>query len=143
MATHEKDLGSAPSSDPTRTELLEEQAVVSKRIVEGETVRVETTTESQSQVVEAPLSRETVTVERIPVGRMVDAAPAVRQEGDVTIVPVMEEVVVVERRLILKEEVRITKVRTSELHRETVELRKQTATVVRAEPEQAAINLRK
>jgi hypothetical protein len=38
----------------------------------------------------------------------------VRQEGDTTIVPVVEEVLVVERRLMLKEEIRIKRVRTTE-----------------------------
>jgi stress response protein YsnF len=50
-------------------------------------------------------------VERVPVGRFVDAAalPAARHEGDTLIVPVFEEVLVVEKRMRLVEEVRISK----------------------------------
>ena len=44
-------------------------------------------------------------IDRVPVGRFVDAAPPVRHEADVTILPVTEEIVVTERRLILKEEI--------------------------------------
>ena len=69
----------------------------------------------------------------MPVGRVVETTPDIRQEGDVTIVPVMEEVLVLERRLVLKEEVRIRRVRTIEAHRETVRLRFQEATVTRSD----------
>ncbi len=114
-------------------ELAEEQAVVSRRVVAGATVRVATTTSVREQQIDEALSRETIEIERVPVGRVVEATPDIRQEGDVTIVPVMEEVLVVERRLVLKEEVRIRRVRTAEAHRETVRLRFQEATVTRSD----------
>ena len=57
--------------------------------------------------------------------------PAIRQEGDVTIVPVVEEIVVVERRLMLKEELHVRRVRSTHRHEETVTLRYQEAEVVR------------
>ena len=123
-------------------ELVEEQAVISRRVVAGATIRVETTTTLRQHQVDEALSRETVEIERVPVGRVVEAVPDVRQEGDVTIVPVMEEVLVLERRLILKEEVRIRRVRTTEAHRETVQLRQQEATVTRREAGSATIDTR-
>ena len=86
-------------------ELLEEQAVVSRRVVAGATVQVTTTTSVREQQIKEALAHETVEIERVHVGRVVEITPDVRQEGDVTIVPVMEEVLVIERRLILKEEV--------------------------------------
>ena len=57
--------------------------------------------------------------------------PEARQEGDTTIIPIVEEVLVVERQLVLKEEVRIRRVRTTEHHKETVKLRYQEAVVTR------------
>ncbi|MCX6622492.1 MAG: DUF2382 domain-containing protein [Acidobacteria bacterium] len=60
-------------------------------------------------VFDEPLFIEDVQVERVPVNRIIDTPAETRQEGDVTIVPVMEEVVMIERRLLLKEEVRITR----------------------------------
>ena len=52
-----------------------------------------------------------------------------------TIVPVVEEVVVVQRKLVLKEELRIRRVRTTEQHRETVTLRRhEAATTARTCP---------
>ena len=119
-------------TDEATIELRQEMAVVSRRVVAGQTVRVQTTTATREHLVEEELVHETIEIERVPIGRVVDAAPEVRQEGDVTVLPVMEEVLVVERRLVLKEEVRIRRVRTAETHRETVLLREQAATVTRS-----------
>jgi stress response protein YsnF len=59
--------------------------------------------------------------------------PPIREEGDTTVMPVVEEVVVVERRLVLKEEIRIRRVRTTEHHRENVVVRTQDAVITRVE----------
>ena len=122
-------------TDETVIELLEETVSVAKRVVEGQTVRIATTTRAREHLVEEALARETVEVERVTIGRVVETAPAIREEGEFIIVPIMEEVLVVERRLVLKEEIRLKRVRTTELHRETVQLREQSATVSRVEPE--------
>lgn len=77
------------------------------------------------------LSHEEVEVERVPVDREVSAMPAIREEGDVTIVPVVEEILVVERRLRLKEELHIRKVRRTEEVEVPVTVRATRATVER------------
>ena len=120
------------SVDKSVLRLHAEDISVAKRRVDGETVRVGTVTRTREQPVDEELTHERVEVERIPIGRYVETAPAVRQEGDTTVLPVLEEVVVVERRLLLKEEVRITRVRVTERHRETVTLREQETVVSRA-----------
>jgi len=112
--------------------LYAEQVALSKRVRKTR-VQVARTTRTREAVVEEDLAHEQVVVERVTIGRVVDAVPDVRQEGDVTILPVMEEIVVVERRLILKEEVHIRRVRTTERHVETVTLREQEAAVTRTE----------
>jgi uncharacterized protein (TIGR02271 family) len=111
--------------------LLVEDIAVSRRRVETAVVRVATVTQTRDQVVTEPLMRERIEVEHAPVGRFVESVPPVREDGDVTIIPVMEEVVVVERRLFLKEEVRVRRVRTTQRHTETVHLREQEAVVTR------------
>ena len=98
------------------------------------TVRVQVHTISHDHLVDEALARETIEIERVAIGRPVDAAPPVREEGDVTIISIVEEVLVVERRLILKEELRLRRVRTTERHRETVTLHEQQAVIERAEP---------
>lgn len=90
--------------------IVEETLRVSKRLVDtGRGVRVTKSVRETTEVVDEPLLRETVTVERVPVNRVITAAPSIRQEGDTIIVPVIEEVLVVEKRLFLREEVHITR----------------------------------
>ena len=87
------------------------------------------------ETVEVDLNHDHVVVERVAVGRIVEAIPPVRQEGDVTILPVVEEEVVITRRLILTEEVHMRRVRTVTRHTETMALRKQTISVTRTDLE--------
>jgi len=56
-----------------------------------------------------PLFTEDVQVERVTINRMLDAPVEMRQDGDTTIIPVVEEVITVQKRLLLREEVRITR----------------------------------
>ena len=75
--------------------------------------------------------REDISVERRPINRFVAAnePPQCRQEGDTTIVPVLEEVLVVQKRLLLKEEVRITKVQRTEREQQLVTTRAERAVI--------------
>ena len=113
--------------------LLEERLVVGRREVETGRVRVHLTTTTEDAAVREVLREERVEVERVPIGREVATAPAVREEEDgaVLVVPVLEEVLVVERRLVLKEELWIRRVSTNRTSEQTVPLRRQTATVER------------
>ena len=86
-------------------------------------------------LIDEALIRERVEIERIAVDRPIDAVPPVREEGDTTVISVVEEVLVLERRLVLKEEIRLRRVRTTEQHRETVMLREQQAVIERSEPD--------
>ncbi len=108
-----------------------EQLTIQRRQTVTGVVRVSLQTHTRDQVVDENLASERVEVERVAIGRIVDSIPAVREEGDTTIIPVVEEIVVTEKRLVLKEEIRLTRVRTSNLYRETVTLRDQQANVER------------
>ena len=80
---------------PERLELVEERLEVGKREVERGRVVVRTRVETREEIAEAALRQEEVSVERVPVGRPVEAAPPVREEDGVLIVPVLEERLVV------------------------------------------------
>jgi uncharacterized protein (TIGR02271 family) len=108
----------------------EEVSVAKKRVVTGQ-VKVGTVTKESEQIVEELLEHEHVEIERIAVGKEVDKAPAVRQEGDTLIIPILEEIVVVERRLLLKEEVRVRRTREKQPYQERVVIRKQEAVITR------------
>jgi stress response protein YsnF len=104
--------------------LAEDVSIVKQEVVTGH-LAVSTVSHQHEHLVDELLTRESVEVERVPVGQIVDRAPQVREEGDTLIIPVMEEVLVVERRLILKEEVRVRRIRSTERHEERVQLRRQ------------------
>ena len=111
--------------------LLEESLAVSKQVVVTGKVRVSTRTETHDDIAEVTLDRSVVDVTRVPIGRVVDASPGVRTEGDTTIVPVIEERFVVVKQLYLKEELHIRHHVTRELSRTPVQLRRQVAVVER------------
>lgn len=114
--------------------LAEESLTIGKRIEETGIVRVHKQTTERSETVRFETAQETVSVERVPIGRIVEGPVEIRQEGDTTVVPVLEEVVVVEKRLMLREEVRITRTRTTVPQERTVVLRKEEAVVERDAP---------
>ncbi len=116
--------------------LVSEELRVGKATVETGQVRLVKTVTEREEVVDEPLLREDVEVLRIPVGLMVDAAPAVRYEGDMMIVPVLEEVLVVEKRLRLKEELHITRRQTQTHAPQSVTLRSEEVAVERISGEE-------
>jgi stress response protein YsnF len=130
---------SAPDPEREVLSLHAEVLTVSRRELAGTVVRVATVTREHEHVVDEVLSHERVEIEHVPIGRQVDAIPPIREEGNTTVLPVVEEVVVVERRLILKEEIRVTRVRSTEHHRESVMLRDQDAVITRTEPGPTAV----
>lgn len=94
-------------SDDLHIPILQEEAHVTKHSVETERVNVRTSTIEEQAVVRDEVHREHVEVTRVPVGREVAEAPAIRIEDDLTIVPVIEERLVVEKRLFLVEELHL------------------------------------
>lgn len=113
---------------------VEELSIARRRVVTGRARIVSTTTEREEQV-EVPLIREQVEIERRTVGEQVESVPSIRQEGETIVIPVMEEQWFLERRLILKEEIRVTRVRRTEVHRERVVTRRHEVEIARLEPQ--------
>lgn len=105
--------------------VIREQVTVGRREVEGGGVRVHKRVEQREEVVEQPTYREEVSVERVALGRPVNEPVGSRQEGDTLIIPVFEEMLVVEKRLVLKEEIRITKRRIEETEQTRIVLREE------------------
>jgi uncharacterized protein (TIGR02271 family) len=136
---------SAISDDEGRVvvPLLNEELVITKEKRNTGRVRVTTVTRQREELVDELLTRDEVEVDRVAVGQPIESIPSVREEGDTIVVPVVEEVLIVERRLVLKEELRIRRVRSTERHQERVTLRKQEAMVSRipAESQTGRTNL--
>src|SRR3954469_10992053 len=106
---HEEAASMPEEPRPERLELVEERLEVGKREVERGRVVVRTRVEAREEGAEVDLTQEEIGVERVPVGRPVEAPPPVREEDGVLIVPVLEERLVVTTELVLKEENKKTK----------------------------------
>jgi stress response protein YsnF len=99
-------------------------AAEKRRIVTGHT-RFTLVTRNQEELVREVLAHDKVKVQHVSIGRAVDHLPRVRQEGDTVVIPVMEEVLTINRQLILKEEIRIRRVRVSRVYQERIRVRRQ------------------
>jgi uncharacterized protein (TIGR02271 family) len=111
--------------------LFQEELSVSKRVVPTSRVQVSRVTHNHEQLVDELLDHEHVEVERVAIDKPIDRMPSVREEGDCLIFPVVEEVLSIQRVLVLKEEVRIRRVKGTERYQERVTLRTQEAVVNR------------
>jgi len=113
--------------------IVAEQLEVQKRMVEAGGVRIRKTVSEREEVVDEPLMREEVQVRRVPVNRVVDGPVPVRHVGNTMIVSLLEEVLVVEKRLMLKEELHITKEQVESYRPQRVRLRTEEAVIERVD----------
>lgn len=89
--------------------VIQEEVTFDKQIVETAKIRISKRVSQHEQLIDVPFFREQVSVERIPVNQVVEAAPQVRHEGDTMIIPVVEEQIFYQKRLVLVEELRVRK----------------------------------
>ncbi|HWR50766.1 MAG TPA: DUF2382 domain-containing protein [Bryobacteraceae bacterium] len=111
--------------------VVEEELVIDKEKVTTGSVEIRKLIEERMQNVEVDVLEDVVDIRHVPVGVAIGVWPPVREDGDTLIIPVVEEEVVVTKRLVLKEEIHITRRRTSAtkaqqvgVAREVVEVRR-------------------
>jgi len=110
--------------------VIQETAQVHKEQVTKGVVRIHKTVQEHEEVIDEPLLRDSVTVERVAVNRPVEGeAPQPHQEGDTLIIPVLEEIIMVEKRLILKEELHVTRRQETVSNPQHITLRSEEVTV--------------
>jgi uncharacterized protein (TIGR02271 family) len=132
---HQRGAGDTRREPPLVLPVMEETLDVQTRRVETGRVRIRKVVHARDALVDPPLLREEVIIERVPVNRVVEGPLPVRYEGDTMIISLLKEVLVVETRLLLTEEVRITTRRT-ETHTPTrVALRREDVTIERVDLE--------
>ena len=107
-----------------RIPVVEERLQVDVRQGEVGEIRLQKHVERYEGMLERPLVRDDVTIERVLVERLVDKPEEPHYEGDVWVIPVLEEVLVVQKRLRVKEELRIRRRQVTEHHRIREELRR-------------------
>jgi uncharacterized protein (TIGR02271 family) len=135
LADLERRAGAAPREPPLVLPVMAEALDVQKRPVETGRVRIHKTVQAREVLVDEPLLREEVIIERVPVNRVVEGPLPVRYEGDTMIISLLEEVLVVDTRLLLTEEVHITTRRTETHTPERVTLRREDVTIERVDRE--------
>jgi uncharacterized protein (TIGR02271 family) len=119
--------------DHQRIPVIRETLEVGKRVVETGRVRIVRRPVEERRTVDEPRVLERVAIERVPVERTVDPdhPPEVREEGDVLVIPVLEEEIVLEKRLVLREELRVSRIREETRVVEDVALRRDEVSIER------------
>jgi uncharacterized protein (TIGR02271 family) len=125
-------------ADEVVVPVVEEEVKVGKRTVESGRVRVTKVVHEREEVIDQPLFKTNVVVQRVPVNQYVEQAPTVREEGDTLIIPMVEEVIVVQKRLLVREELRITKQQVETHEPQRVTVRREEAKIDRVKDEQEA-----
>jgi len=113
--------------------VVAEELKVGTRKRETGSVRVGKTVTERQETVSMPLTSERAQVRRVIIDKPVSETPPVRREGDTIIFPVVEEVAVVHKQLVLKEELHVSRRRTTEQHEEVVTLREEHPEVQRTD----------
>jgi hypothetical protein len=89
-ATNRNDPTGCPDNHDAVISLYADSISITRREVEGDTVRLTVQTNTREHVIDEKLAHTRVGIKRIPIGRIVDAAPPMRTEGDTIIIPVMK-----------------------------------------------------
>ncbi|MDB5243840.1 MAG: hypothetical protein JWP57_4466 [Spirosoma sp.] len=131
--------GGSNAVESTVIPVIEEQLQVEKQVIETGRLLINKTVREEEQVVTTPLMHDEISVERVPINKYVETIPVVRYENELTIVPVVKEVLVLEKRLMLVEEVHITKRRLSTDDTQRVMLRREEVTVERVPPNETDV----
>ena len=113
------------SDVPFKINVLKEQLSIEKKLVEKATVEITKKVIEENETAAVDLFSEDVEITNVPFNTYVAVAPTVRHEGNTIIIPVLKEVLVVEKKLLLVEEIHITKSTSVKQHKQTVALKKQ------------------
>ena len=106
--------------------IIEEELQIDKKTVEKGRVIISKTINEESKVLDLPSTNEEVRVERIPINKVIGEMPAaVRYEGNTMIIPVLQEITVVEKKILLVEEIHVTKSTVSSTETKEITLRKE------------------
>ncbi|MCK6545006.1 DUF2382 domain-containing protein [Myxococcota bacterium] len=88
--------------------LARESLAIERRTIPTGQVHIHTKVRARNVRGEVPIEQRSVHVERVPKGEIVAAWPEPWRDGETLVIPVVEEELVVEKRLVLREELRVT-----------------------------------
>lgn len=120
------------SENKTIIPVLQEEVKVTKKIIETARVHLSKTITEATESFDIPIAEEEIVVKRVPKNEWIDSMPAAsRYEGDVMIIPVLKEVAVLEKRLMLVEEIHVSKLKTERIETHKAVVRKEEVNVTR------------
>ena len=113
--------------------VIEETVHLEKKIIETGKVKISKIVNVDTETFNLVHIQDDIQIERIAINEFVQSPPPpLRYEGDTIIIPVLKEVMVTEKRLLLIEEVRITKRKVESKEIQEVVLRKEEIKVQRS-----------
>jgi uncharacterized protein (TIGR02271 family) len=116
----------AISNQRTTIPVIEEKIRIDREVVDTGTVYVRKEVGEKQVNIETTLAQDDIHIERTIIDKPIESAPpAVRYEGDTMIVSVVQEELVIQKRLILVEEIRITKNKVLNERTHPVNIRKE------------------
>ena len=132
----DRELAANAAEERLTLPVIEESLHVEKRAVAGAGYRLRKRVDTHVATVDELLRNYKVEIERTPINAPLgsDDIPEPRYEGDTLVIPVIEEVLVTQKRLVLTEEIRITRVHGTHRKPQSVELRTEHIDIERLEP---------
>lgn len=128
------DLTNNNADSSSSMSVVHEKVDVGKKTIEKGRVKISKTVKEESEVLNLPTTSEQVHINRVPVNHIVESAPeAVRYAGDTIIIPVLHEITVIEKKLLLVEEIHITKTSVSSEEVKEITLRKEEIKIERSD----------
>lgn len=114
--------------------VIEEKLNVGKRTIETGRFHISKKVFEEEASEDVSVVEENINVERREINQYVDSPPpAVREDGDTTIISVLKEVLVVEKKIMLVEELHITKHKTENSVPVKETLRKEEVKITKSE----------
>jgi len=114
--------------------VMQEKVEVGKKTIEKGRVKISKIVKEESEVLNLPTTSEQVHIRRVPVNKIVEDAPeSIRYEGDTMIIPVLQEVTIVEKKLLLVEEIHVTKTSVTSEETKEITLRKEEINIERSD----------
>jgi uncharacterized protein (TIGR02271 family) len=96
-------------------------------------VKISKSVKEESEIINLPTVNEEVKIERFSRNQIIDKLPeAVRYEGNTMIIPVLQEITVIEKKILLVEEIHITKTSVSSTETKEVTLLKEEVKIERS-----------
>jgi uncharacterized protein (TIGR02271 family) len=111
--------------------IVQEELVVDQQKRETGKVRVHKEVKTREETIDEPGYIEELVFERVPMNKVIDSPRTARYEGKTLVIPLIEEEIVVQKRLVLREELRVTKKRREVRNKQNVVLRKEEVTIDR------------